>query len=303
MGAEWPLDAEPITPVHTHPLRMAFDRAQKHMWCYYVPFLCCFSLPPGRVVLVSRRTDALCLLVQRGSHVDLLVPPLPLSERVLNEVVCAARTINGNRPTRILWADETDARQLSSAGFSIQAKDTEYLYDPRQVAAASGAPYRDLRKRLKRFRKNRDARFRALRAEDLPACSALLKHWRRRQGRKHPFLLDWGYTRAALDRYGTWPDAALQGWCIERRGQIAGFALVGPMQDGLANFFVAKTDPDVFGLSEFLRWNVYSQLTDYRLVNDAGDLGLPGLKQYKQKFRPSARLPVYSAEVRLEGVV
>ena len=131
---------------------------------------------------------------------------------------------------------------------------------------------------------------------DAPACEQLLRYWRRRQGRKHGFLLDWGYTRAALERYGAWSREDLQGWCVELDGRLAAFGMGGRMQGGVANFFVAKADPDVWGLSEYLRWEVYRCLSKFQLVNDAGDLGLPGLRQHKQKFRPVAFLPIYVAE-------
>jgi len=297
MAADLPFETEPITPQHTGRLRRLFSEAGKQAWCYYAPFLCCFSLPPRREVLVAERDGACCLLVRREAHVDLMVPPVPFSGRVLNILLKDVNAINGDRSARILWVDEEDARLLPANQFELRLKDTEYLYDPARVASASGRPYRDLRKRLNRVRREFDVCFRDLQAEDLLACQHLLKHWRRRQGRKHPFLLDWGYTQAALSRYEAWDREDLRGWCVEIGGQVAAFAMGGRMQEKLANFFIAKSDPDVRGLSEYLRWEVYRALSDFSLVNDAGDLGLPGLKQHKQKFRPVARLRVYTAEV------
>jgi len=131
--------------------------------------------------------------------------------------------------------------------------------------------------------------------KDIPACHDLLIHWRKQQGRKRPFLLDWGYTKAALDRYGMWSPEDLQGWCLEIGDRLVGFAMAGAIQRNLANFFVAKADPGIYGASEMLRYKVFQSLTDYEIVNDAGDLGLPGLRQHKQKFRPVARLKIYAA--------
>lgn len=299
-----PFDAEPVGPEHTARLRRAFAAADKRCWCYYAPFLCCFSLPPGREVFVAEQDGALWLPVRRsgrwGARLDLLVPPIPFSDGALLEVMAEFRVANRGKPPRVLWVDGADAEQLPADRFSVRPKDAEYLYEPARVAAASGRPYRDLRKRLNRFRREARAEFREMRPEDVPACEALLRHWRGRQGRRRPFLLDWWYTRAALERYGAWPEEDLQGWCVTVEGRVAAFAMAGRMQAGLANFFIAKADPDVRGLSDYLRWAVCGTLSDYALINDAGDLGLPGLRQHKQKFRPVAKLPVYSAEARGE---
>ena len=302
MAGEFPFPAEPIAPAHARDLSGAFSAASKRAWCYYPPFLCCYSLPPGREVFVAERRGAVLLLVRRntpdGPRADLLVPPLPLSVDVLESVLEDLRALNVSRPARILWADEEDVSRLPTDRFSHRLKDSEYLYDPSRIAEARGRPYRDLRKRLNRFRRCVPSRFHEMGAGDIAGCQDLLRHWRRRQGRKHGFLLDWGYTRAALDRYGEWGREDLQGWCVEVEGRVAAFAMGGRMQDDLANFFVAKTDPDVPGLSEYLRWEVYRSLSHYPLVNDAGDLGLPGLRRHKQKFRPVGRLSVYTADVR-----
>jgi hypothetical protein len=298
MGDAW---GDPITPAHADILRIAFAEADKKAWCYFPPFLCAFSLPPNRIVRVLERGNCLCLLVERPDGIDLLCPPVPFVADVFEGLIDELMLFNAERSTRVLWVDATDAAHLRDTRFVLKQKDAEYLYDPGLIGRMEGPGYRDLRKRVHRFEREHVAQFRELLAEDIASCHLLLKYWRKRQGRKHSFLLDWGYTRAALDGFSDWKNELFQGWCVELDGQIKAFALVGEMQPRLAQFFVAKTDPDILGLSEFLRWRVYQQLSAYALVNDAGDLGLAGLRQFKMKFRPVDRVPVFSAEVRKEG--
>ena len=295
-----PFEAEPIHPRHTRRLQGIFASAGKSAWCFYAPFLCCFSLAPARQVFVAEHHGALWLPLRRVDRsgrawFDLVAPPIPLSAEPLDAVLNEMREVNGGRHPRILWLDEADRLRLPPGRLEIRLKSREYLYDPSKVAEAAGRPYRDLRKKLRRFRRGSDPHFREMTPEDVTSCEALLRHWRNRQGRKRDFLLDWGYTRSALSNYGRWTSEELQGWCVELTGRIAAFAFAGRMRAGLANFFVAKTDPEVRGLSEFLRMEVYRALTGFDLVNDAGDLGIPGLRQHKRKFRPVERIPVYSA--------
>lgn len=298
-----PFQAEPIHPRHARRLQGVFASASKSAWCYYAPFLCSFSLRPAREVFVAEHEGALWLPVRRADRsgrvwFDLVVPPLPLAIEPLTAVLDEMRAINQGRLPRILWLDEADRRRLPSDCLEVRIKSREYLYEPSTVVTAAGRPYRDLRKRLRRFERESDPHFRDLTSADIPDCLKLLRRWRQRQGRKREFLLDWGYTRSALSMYGHWSSEELHGWCVELNGRIAAFAFAGRMHAGLANFFVAKTDTDVSGLSEYLRTGVYRALIGYDLVNDAGDLGLPGLRQHKRKFRPVARIPVYSALLR-----
>ena len=286
----------PIEPSHGGYLRDVFLRADKRAWCYFPPFLCAFSLAPNRVVRVGEIAGGTCLFVQRPTGIDLLAPPLPLDAAVLNRVVEKLAAHQRGRPPRILWVDARDAELLDLQRFELRDKDAEYIYDPSQIASAKGRLFRDVRKRVHRFERAHPSRFRALDTRDIPHCIALLKHWRRRQGRRHPFLLDWGYTQAALGQFHRWSKEMLRGWCLEIDGRVQAFALTGEMQPDLAHFFVAKANPDLPDLSYFLRWRVSRALSAYRRVNDAGDLGLSGLRQFKRKFRPVEQWRVFSAE-------
>ncbi len=286
----------PVDPSHGEYLRDVFLRANKRAWCYFPPFLCAFSLAPNRIVCVDEIAGSTCLFVQRPEGVDLLLPPVPCDADTLKRVIDKLASHQGGRLPRILWLDACDAKYVDTGQFALRDKDAEYVYDPAQIVAARGRRFRDVRKRVRRFERAHESRFRVLTAWDVPDCFALLKYWRRRQGRRHPFLLDWGYTRAALEQFHFWSEDVLWGWCVEVAGQIEAFALSGKMQSDLAHFFVAKTNPDLSDLSYFLRWRVYGELSAYRRVNDAGDLGLSGLRQFKQKFRPVDQRRVFSAE-------
>jgi hypothetical protein len=280
--------------------KSAFVAHRKRAWCYYVPFLLSYSLPPDRPLLWDLCADGLCLFARRrakeGERIDLMFPPLPCSEAALAACLDRARHQNPDRGLRILWADAEDAECLRVTGFEVAFKEEEYLYDPSAIAGAEGPPFRDLRKRVRRFERERPHVFRRMVPSDRDGCEALLRDWRRLQGRKRSFLLDWGYTKAALPLVGALSEEDLSGWGVEIEGRIRAFALAGGMGEGLANFFVAKSDPSVRGLSEFLRWRVCGELRRFSRVNDASDLGLPGLRQHKMKLRPVEMLPVYSAQ-------
>ena len=285
-----------IVPSDTPTLFDAFDRAGKRAWCYYAPFLTCYHLPPGRRVLVGTYESLLFILARTDRKrvvYNLLVPPIPFDPGTMTRMCDSLRELTDLDP-RVLWCDSEDAETARSAGYEVEEKELEYCYDPSRISAMEGSEYKTLRKRVRQIEARLQPECRALETDDLADCRDLMKKWRRIQGRKQPFLLDWGYTNAALDRFGDWGVQDLDGWCVTVSGRLAGFAMAGRMTSDQASFFVAKTDPEFPGLSAFLRLHVYRALADYRRVNDAGDLGLDGLRQHKQMFRPVELRRVYS---------
>lgn len=293
--------SESIAPSHITSLKEAFTRAGKSAWSYFAPFLCCYHLPPSRQVLVSGYGDSLLILIQQKT-LNLMLPPLPMNETLLTTLVEEHYRTN-QMPLRILWLDEEDARLIlnnNSIKADIKVKDTEYLYNPKLVSSTYGKEYRDVRKRVNKFEREHHPTFREFNLHDMKPCLNLLKRWRINQGRRRNFLLDWGYTKAAVQRYAEFKRHHLQGWCVEAEGEVVAFAMAGPISANTASFFIAKSDTTMVGLSEYLRVHVHSALSDYDRVNDAGDLELPGLRRHKMKFRPAELAPVYTAELSIQ---
>lgn len=273
-----------------------FDRHDKRSWCCYAPFLTCYHTPPGRRVLIGERGGATVLLSRtdrKRTVYNLVVPPVPFDADVLINVAGELTNLTGMTP-RVQWCDALDADLARDANYLSQEKEREYIYDPGRIASLEGSDYKELRKRIRRAEKRYRPDFRPMTQEDVADAHAMLEDWRRLQGKKHDFLLDWGYTRAALDRFGDWSVQDLSAWCVRSDGALSAFAMAGRMASDQACFFVAKSDPRQPGLSDCLRHRVYEALSDYRFVNDAGDLGLPGLRQHKRRFRPVRLVPVYT---------
>ena len=291
-----PGDFREISVDDTDRLLQMFDSADKRAWCYYTPFLNCYHLPPGRSVLVGTFESSTCILSRTDRKqviYNWVVPPVPFDGGTMDRLSNTLREMTTVDP-RVQWCDEADAGQASKHGFKAEEKEQEYMYNPSQVAEMEGPAYKELRKRFTRANRRYEPTVDEMTREDVPACHDLLKRWRKLQGRKHSFLLDWGYTRAALDRFGDWSVRDLNGWCVKVDGRISAFGMAGRMRSDQACFFVAKSDPELPGLSEVLRVHIYRALSACQLVNDAGDLDLPGLRQHKRRFRPVEMRPVYT---------
>ncbi|MDE2813557.1 MAG: phosphatidylglycerol lysyltransferase domain-containing protein [Gemmatimonadota bacterium] len=282
----------PLVPQDAPRFKRAVVRQQKRLWCYQFPFVYCYGSSNARAVRWAELDNALSVFVVR-ERVDLLFPPLPLSRAALRTSLEIADGCNGDRSARILWSDEQDAGQLASWGLALQPKGREYLFDPLLIARLEGRGYRDLRKTLHRVEKARHCVMREFRTTDVADCLALLRAWKKK--RRGARLLDMAYTKKALRDYPLLDRADLRGWAIVCDGRVVAFCLGGEITGDTAGFFAVKSDLSLPGLGTYARWHFFRQMARYGAVNDGGDLGLPGLAQAKQKFRPVEMLEAYAA--------
>ena len=287
-------EAKFVLPKYGDIFHYYFSNNNKKSWFNFVPFIISYHLPPRRRLEFIEESSTLFIyqistggLNGSANRVDLFAPPCPLSEASLDRVLSVAES-NSQTDIRISWTDEKDLEKLRSlygSNMESTVKDEEYIYDPRLVFESKGAKFKDLRKKINRVKKLKPV-FRELEVNDLPASMRLLRDWRRVQGRKRDFLLDWGYTRSALDRHLYMSKSDIRSWCVEIDGILQGFAMAGPIAEDVACFFILKTNVGINGLSEYLRWKVCEEFQSFKYLNDAGDLNLPGLKQHKMKLRP-----------------
>ena len=285
-------------------LREIFSASNKSSWVYFPPFICTYSLPPARPVYALEGKGFFVIaqyISRRGEdRIDLIVPPLPLSDCALEwlgKFVLYLSRCRQQRQLRILWVDDEDKNLLSEKfGNSVefQIKDFEYLYDPSLNWHMKGRKFRDFRKRIHRVQRL-NPMFKEMDIGDTGSAYTLMRRWRKLQGRKNGFLLDWGYTRSALEKFHQFSKNDLSVWNIEIDGDLKAFAMAGPINKTTACFFIAKSDPRIIGLSEYLRWRVCGEMRSYDLLNDAGDLGIAGLQQHKMKLRPVGFNTVYKA--------
>ena len=283
-------------------LKEIFNRTERESWAYFAPFLACYSLPPKRPLYLTKSSEFFCLFQysRRANieRIDLVIPPSMLTTEV-KIYLLKMKDLLQQKDMRILWIDSSDVcalKDLFGRNIQIQEKEDEYIYDPKIVFDLSGKGYKDARKKINNIA-NRNPVFFELEKDDVSAAVDVLDKWRSVQGKKNNFLFDWGYTRAALNAVGQFNSSDLQSWGLEVDKKLVGFSMAGPINNKTACFFVAKTLMGVKGASEYLRWRTFEKLQDYDFVNDASDLGIEGLRQYKRKLRPYKMKTVYTATI------
>ncbi len=297
------LEVERITPADAAVLRESFTRTGATAWCCYAPMLyfasdppqreiCQANLPGGGVTFLYRK--------QRGAgdkwDTYTIAPGAPGD---LSAAVSIMDRLNGERNGIVMWLDEKNARSLAGEvpEFDLTLRDREYIYDSRLVTGLKGAGFDDVRKKINRFNREYDAVIMPFEPYDAAEAVEFASKWEAAYHARdiEAPLVDHTYTMRALREYGTYGAPDMHGWLARIGGRIVAVSLAGEMREGLACFFVLKTDLDIRGLATYMRWVTIARLAEmgYNRVNDASDLNLAGLRRHKSKFRPVEMLPIY----------
>jgi len=299
-----------LTPLDTHSaagLAELFAAHGKSLWYYYTPFLLGQERASQRRVFTGDLEGSTVALIYRNRRrretCDLVLPPLPVSEDALRAAVAVAEELAPSPRRRILWCDESDAQAIGALGLGQpEPVEPDLIYDPARVAELAGADFRDVRKRVKRVQRDHDIRVRTGTADDLPDCRRILQQWfDDRVGSIRP-IGDMGYTRGTLTLVPELGPPLMELYVYDVDGLPAAFTMGGDIRPGLLCFFALKALPQFRGLATYIRWDSLRRWGDRGLVNDGSDLGRPGLRQQKRKFRPVDELPVWQVALGDAGV-
>ncbi len=283
-----------------------FEKGNQLGWCYYFPFIYFFSLGKNKQVLFCEDSGSLCLFLLRNkkptsreSHLSLFFPPVPLNPTALRNSINLVNEFNGEQSARVIWIDEKDAHQIErieKLDLDVQYREEEYLYDPQLYRELSGTKFRSVRQNLNRIQKKYNPEVKSYEIKYADQCLALLDKWQSSQEKKHEGFEDIVYTKHCLRRADKFESPDLIGKIIFLDNEIKSFGFVGHMQNDVCNFFIGKSDHSITGLNYFLQHQLMLSLEKYGLVNNASDLGHPGLRHAKRSLRPVGMHKMYSAK-------
>jgi hypothetical protein len=118
------------------------ERARVKAWLYYFPLL--YLHGQFRAHMLRWEHYAGSILVyqirrkQGRSRLDLYLPPFPFDPAALRHALQRMRDFNGDRSSRIIWVQESDALPVARAGFEIFFKEEEFIFDHAAVMGLEG---------------------------------------------------------------------------------------------------------------------------------------------------------------------
>lgn len=278
----------------------AAETSNQTSWLYYFPFLFCFSLARTRTILWERIGDSICIYFLRerknGLRLDLYLPPFPFSIKALKMAEERVNRFNDADSCRIIWLEEAQRPLVESAGYKVEIREEEYIYDTKLVTSASGPQFYRLRRNTNRARKMPGFEVRDYRPEDQKACRALFARWRRHLvDDKGIDIEGLSYTRSTLDHALSFKDNLLKGQVIIVEDRLCAFTFGGKITSIYGSIFITISDHAFDGLGYVQRQSFIEDDRNLRFYNDSSDTGRKGIVNLKNAFRPVVKNKLYTA--------
>lgn len=167
-------------------------------------------------------------------------------------------------------------------GFIADYDNAEYLYSVEDVVRMEGATYANVRRKIHACQKRGNWTFRDI------DTGWYDRMWELSLAGTHRQDLD------ALEKYLAFaPTLNAETWGIFRDEELYGFVVVEALPSATLLIHFFKTDHAITGLAGYLFYSVATKWEEQMAtINFEQDLGLPGLRQFKQSLRPlSLRTP------------
>ncbi|MFO8051615.1 MAG: phosphatidylglycerol lysyltransferase domain-containing protein [Thermoplasmatota archaeon] len=173
----------------------------------------------------------------------------------------------------------------------------DYIYLAEDLRDLPGKRYLKIRNYLNRFRKNLDHSVEPITRDNKDEVREFLVRWCEKKGcREDPFLL---YERQA-NMYGidNFFELGFGGICIRVNGRVEALSIFEEMRPDMAVIHYEKATFEIPGLYQAINNEAAKLLSEsYRYIDREADMGVPGLRRAKKKYRPDHMLKVSHMEM------
>ncbi len=179
----------------------------------------------------------------------------------------------------------------------------DYVYSAEKLATLSGKKLHGQRNHCNRFEKEHDWSFRAMTADDLPACRAFLDEWMRDYEPEEGDGIANEY--AAIGRaFDSFEALGLEGGLLYADGALCGFTLGEKISSDTFDVHFEKARRGLNGAyamvnREFVR-QILQAHPEILWINREDDTGRPALRTAKLSYHPAFMVEKYTVEIQHE---
>ena len=189
------------------------------------------------------------------------------------------------------------------ANFKIEpARDEfDYVYLADDLINLSGRKYHSKKNHLNSFWKDfPTAEYLPITAEIIPKCRDELNSWYKSHLELNPDDHYIGYEQAAIHEiFDNFDEFGLKGGAILLGDKVVAFTFGEKLNSDTAVIHVEKADPEVRGAFTAINQNfIQAEFSDMTFINRESDMGLEGLRQAKESYRPVKMIEKFNAWVK-----
>jgi hypothetical protein len=171
----------------------------------------------------------------------------------------------------------------------------EYVYRTGDLAALPGRSYLNIRRHLKRFRKNCNPVVEEIGDDNLGQVEEFLREWCEwKNCDDEPFL---AYEKeAVLCAISHLQELGLSGLLIRVLGRVGAIAVFEPLNETTLVVHFEKGLPDCEGIYKAINAETAERVKDrFAFINRESDMGVPGLREAKLRYHPHHLVEVFYA--------
>lgn len=229
------------------------------------------------------------------------MPIGPRNPDLLEDVIDLALREGGEIPLRVLdpaseaWLRETypDLPLHENRDFF------DYVYRTEDLAELTGKGYATIRRQVNRFEREYEYVVEKITEENIEEVWEFLVVWCEwRDCDSVPILT---YEKdAILFAVNNFFTIGLEGWIVKIGGTIGAISIVGPVNASMAVVHFEKALPETYrAIYKVIATETAAGLRErYPYVNRECDMGVPGLRESKTRYRPAYMVEVHSATRR-----
>jgi hypothetical protein len=280
-----------------------------NLWSSNFPFIWAYAQSPRRTIFWKIIDDLLVTFIMtRKKKLSLLCLPFGRGDvhklvTVLHKALqfCAESNSKRGYRTKIRTINECQLDYLINSErferlFALkQLRGMEKHLSIPQLISLSGKKFNSIRKSINKFnRVYPEIKFREYRPTDFHKVISLNKNWEETSGKKYSIIFDRDYFNAIISHYRELNMIILVAvW----KDEIVGVNIGSELPTGESWGCICKTLKGIEGLHEtiIIRFihEINKRNNKIQYMNVGSDLGIEGLRRFKEKFKPALDLKRY----------
>ncbi len=197
-----------------------------------------------------------------------------------------------------IFADELARYPHAKFNITAERDNFDYVYLAQDLINLSGRKFHGKKNHLNAFRKEYpDAVYLPITKEIIPKCRVELNVWSEMHKRANPDDPFIGYEQAAIHEiFDHFDRFKLKGGAILLDGKVAAFTFGERLNSDTAVIHVEKADSNVRGIYAAINQAfVEREWSNMTYINREEDMGIDGLRQAKESYRPVKLIEKFNA--------
>ena len=221
----------------------------------------------------------------------------------ITKILQAEEENRGDRQFKFVTVEKSFAEELARyphAKFNITAERDrfDYVYLAQDLINLSGRKFHRKKNHLNAFRKEYpDAKYLPITEEIIPQCREELNIWYEAHKRINPDNAFIDYERAAINEiFDHFDKFKLKGGTILLDNKVVAFTFGEKLNSDTAVIHVEKAAPNIRGVYAAINQKfIEHEWSDMIYINREEDMGIDGLRQAKESYRPIKLIEKFNA--------